>query len=302
MKRIICLFVLSLVLFSCKMEIEDVVMTKPGNFILTQLKSPDLKSAHVDSVKTQFSLGDIKASKEYFFILSNGGDEPIYDVEFSSDNPAFKIFPEKISELPGAGKSNSMIPLLSLNVIHGLQLNGIGYTDLLPMNLNSATIIVKGKTTENGNVVEVSSAFSFSVHARIMDIVLSKDSKEVDLYKPSAFVSSNLGGLGFVRLFNISSGKTTLKNNGNVDISVVAYKQDPINYQMVKSEPATLLKGNSIDLTPQNGLTIFELNSDGTITNDERIQLGNNGKGYFGIYVTQTTPGNVNPVDSLKTN
>ncbi|HET6558772.1 MAG TPA: hypothetical protein VFG54_15745 [Prolixibacteraceae bacterium] len=302
MKRIVSLFILIIVLFSCKVEIEDVVQPKPGNFILTELKSPTLKSAPIDSVKTQFSLGDIKASKEYFFILSNGGDEPIYDVEFISDNPAFKIFPEKISELPGAGKSNTMIPLLSLNVIHGMQLNGIGYTDLLPMNLNSATITVTGKTTENGTVVDVSSAFSFNVNARIMDIVLYKDSKEVDLYKPSAFVSSNLGGLGFVRLFNISSGKTTLKNNGNVDISVVAFTQDPVNYQMVKGEASPLLKGNSLELTPQNGLTIFELNSDGTITNDERIQLGNNGKGYFGIYVTQTTPGNVNPVDSLKTN
>lgn len=300
MKRIVCLFILSIVLFSCKMEIEDAIIPKPGNFILTELKSPTLKSAHIDSVKTMFSLGDIKASKEYFFILSNGGDEPIYDVEFSSDNPAFKIFPEKISELPGAGKSNSMIPLLSLNVIHGIQLNGIGYTNLLPMNLNSATITITGKTTEDGNIVEVSSAFSFNVNALIMDIVLTKDSKEVDLYTPSAFVSSNLGGLGFVRLFNISSGKTTLKNNGNVDISVVAYAQDPLNYQMVKSEPDTLQKGNSIDLTPKNGLTIYELNSDGTITNDERIQLGNNGKGYFGIYVTQTTPGNVNPVDSIR--
>lgn len=302
MKRIFSLFTLILILFSCKVEVEDVPLPKPGNFILTELRSPTLKSAHIDSVKTHFSLGNIKASKEYFFILSNGGDEPIYDVEFISDNPAFKIFPEKISELPGAGKSNTMIPLLSLNVIHGMQLNGIGYTDLLPMNLNKATIIVTGKTNDNGTIVDVRSSFSFNVNARIMDIVIYKDSKEVDLYKPSAFVSSNLGGLGFVRLFNISSGKTTLKNNGNVDISVVAYTQDPVNYQMVKGTPSPLLIGNSLDLSPQNGLTIFELNSDGTITNDERIQLGNNGKGYFGIYVTQTTPSNVNPVDTLKTN
>lgn len=302
MKCTISLFILLLALFSCNVEIEDVTLPKPGNFILTELKSPALKSAPIDSVKTHFSLGDIKASKEYFFILSNGGDEPIHDVEFSSDNPAFQIFPEKISELPGKDKSNSMIPLLSLNVVHGMQLNGIGYTDLLPMNLNSATITITGKTTEKGNEVAVSSSFTFSVNARVMDIVLYKDSKEVDLYNPSAFVSSNLGGLGFVRLFNISSGKTTIKNNGNVDISVVAYEQDPLNYQMVKGTPSPLLKGNSLELTPQNGLTIFELNSEGTITYDERIQLGNNGKGYFGIYVTQTTPSNVNPADSLKTN
>lgn len=302
MKRILCLFILITALYSCKVEVQDVPLPKPGNFILTELKSPSLKSAQIDSVKTHFSLGDLKASKEYFFILSNGGDEPIYDVEFRSDNPAFQIFPEKISELAGSDKSSSMIPLLSLNVIHGIQLNGVGYTELLPMNLNSATITVTGRTKENGNVVKVSSTFSFNVNAQIMDIVLFKDSKEVDLYKPSAFVSSNLGGLGFVRLFNISSGKTTIKNNGNVDISVVAYVQDPVNYQMVKSEATPLLKGHSVDLTPQNGLTIFELDSDGTITNDERIQLGNNGNGYFGIYVTQTTPGNVNPVDTLKTN
>lgn len=302
MNRTIGLYTLILILCSCKVEVDDVPLSRPGNFILTELRSPTLKNAHLDSVKTHFTLGDIKASKEYFFILSNGGDEPIYEVEFKSDNPAFQIFPEKISELPGASKSNSIIPLLSLNVIHGVQLNGVGYTDLLPMNLNQATIVVSGKTMEDGNVVIVSSSFSFSVNALMMDLVVYKDSKEVDMYKPSAFVSSNLGGLGFVRLFNISAGKTTLKNNGNVDISVVAYAQDPVNYQMVKGAASPLFIGSTLELTPQNGLTIFELNSDGTITNDERIQLGNNGKGYFGIYVTQTTPGNVNPVDTLKTN
>lgn len=281
MKKIVYLFIIVIAVFSCKKE--DVTPSTPGYFILTELKSPHLKSASADSLKTQFQLGDIKASKEFYFILSNGGDEPIFDVEFKSDNPVFQIFPEKIDELVGAKTVNNMIPLIALNVIHGLQLNGVGYTNLLPMNTNSSTVTISGKILKDGVAVDIKSTFSFKVNALVMDINLLKDNLPMDITKHSMSVSSNLGGLGFVRLYQVSTGNITLQNSGNVDINSTSYTQNNMGL-MIKGGTLPLLKGNTLPLQLKSGLTIIELDSDGTITNDERIQLGNNGKGYFGFY------------------
>jgi len=281
MKKIAYLFLLLIAVLSCKKD-DVVVQTKPGYFVLTELKSPHLKSATIDSVKTQFLLGDIKASKEYFFILSNGGDQSIYNVGFQSDNPAFKIFPEKINELAGSKAASNLIPLISLNVIHGTRLNGIGYTNLLPMNMNSATITICGKIIENGDSVEIKSTYSFQVNARVMDVSLFQDDKEIDLTKPFASTSSNLGGLGFIKMFRVSYANVTLQNKGNVDINSTSYTQD-LSGAMVKGKPVMAFAGQPLQMDIKKGFTIIELDSDGTITNDEKIQIGNNGKGYFGL-------------------
>lgn len=290
MKNIIYALIILIAVFACKKD--EVALKKPGYFILTELKSPQLKNARIDSVKTQFSLGDIKASKEYYFILSNGGDNPIYDVEFKSDNPAFKVFPEKINELAGAKTVNNLIPLISLNVIHGTQLNGIGYTNLLPMNINSATITISGKIIENGDSVKIASTYSFKVNAKVMDVGIFAGDQEIDLTKPFASTSSNLGGLGFIRLYNVSSNKLTFKNTGNVDIHLTTYQQD--NSIVIKGQPIPIATGSAIQLVIKQEFSTIELDSDGTITNDTRIQLGNNGKGYFGLYLNQ--------MDTLKHN
>jgi hypothetical protein len=281
MKKIVYLFIIVMAVFSCNKE--DAAPSTPGYFILTELKSPTLKNALVDSVKTQFLLGDVKASKEFYFILSNGGDEPIFDVEFKSDNPAFQLFPEKIDELAGAKTVNNMIPLIALNVIHGLQLNGVGYSNLLPMNSNASTVTITGKILQDGVAIEIKSTFSFKVNALMMDINLLKDNVPMDITQHSMSVSSNLGGLGFVRLYQVSTGNISLQNSGNVDINASSYTQNNLGL-MIKGQTVPLSKGSSLPLQLKNGLTIIELDSDGTITNDERIQLGNNGNGYFGFY------------------
>lgn len=280
MKRIVYLFIIIVALFSCEKE-KDVEI-KPGYFILTELKSPHLKSAQADPIKNQFSLGNLKASKEYFFILSNGGESSIFDVQFSSDNPAFKVFPQKINELAGTKTASNLIPLVSLNVIHGTRLNGIGYSNLLPMGDNSATITISGKIIENGDSVKIESSYSFNVNAQVMDISIFKDDKEIDLTKPDASSSSNLGGLGFVRMYMVSTNKISIQNKGNVDIYLTNYSQDQFG-TTTKSEVVPILTGQTIPFILTSEFSTIELESDGTIAPDDRIQLGNNGKGYFGF-------------------
>jgi hypothetical protein len=268
---------------------EEVVKMKPGYFILTELKKSDLKSANEDSIKTVFSLGDIKASKEYYFILSNGGDNSIYDIEFETDNSFFTISPEKIGELASAKNNGSnLIPLISLNVIHGTQLNGVGYADLLPMNNNSAKIFVSGKIVDNVDTLIIKSTFTFHVNAKVMDVRIFDNDKEIDIKTPTGSVSSNLGGLGFIRYYEVSSGIIKISNIGNVNITCINHLSNEVMGVVIKTEPKIILIDSTIDVSLTNGLTIIELESNGTITDDERIQLGNNGKGYIGFYNTNT--------------
>lgn len=286
MKRNILLILCITVVFcSCQKENDDTAKSiRPGCFRLTQLQRSDLKSATVnkeDSASTCFNLGDVKASRECFFILSNAGNAPIFDITLSTNNTAFEITPCQIPYLTGKGDTTeSFIPILTLGILHGTQLNGVGYCDLLPMGTNTATLTVTGKTLDNRDTIILASTFDFSVTARIMDVRLFDNNTEIDLTAPPFSISTNLGGLGFLRVYQVHSTGISVKNSGNVNISLQTY-----NY----SEYYTKLRSLEIppdstkNITLHDQFTYLELCSNGTITDDNRIQLGNNGKGYMCI-------------------
>lgn len=262
-------------LLACNKEDNNDPQPKPGSFVLTELKQSGLKSANTDSIKTEFNLGDLYASKEFYFILSNAGDNPIYDVRFVSDNPAFTITPSYISTLYGSNSNSTMIPLISMGVTHGVKLNGVGYTSLLPMNENSATFTVTGNIEENGKMVEIQSKFRFNVNAKVMDIALYDNESEIDLFKPAFSMSSNLGGLGFIRGYIFTTTEMKIKNIGNVDINFTVYPRG-------KKDATYSLKVDSIAQVTLNQPNYYiELESNGAVTDDSKIQLGNNGNGFF---------------------
>lgn len=288
MKKIVILITSTIILItSCKKE-HKIEEFKSGYFILSELKREDLKSViseNSDSIKTSFMLGDIKASKEFYFILSNGGNSPISDIEIISDNESFQIIPNIISSLAGKGsKSNDFIPLLSLNVIHGIRLNGVGFTTLLPMNKSEAKITVIGNTAKDGNSIHLKSVFSFTVNAKVMDVRVFANDSEINLTDPKSSVmfSKSYGGLSTIRYYQISSNNLKIVNTGNVNISVQTYKNMSSGIE-TKSEYFDLIPSQSNTMKLTDGLTLFELDSDGTITDDSRIQLGSDGKGYFAI-------------------
>lgn len=235
MRKLALLIITVLAVISCNKEKNEENL-KPGYFVLTELKNSNLKKATTDTIKTEFLLGDLKASKEFYFILSNGGDEPIYNVSFESSNPAFQVYPQMIKELPGSKTNNYILPLVSLSVIHGTRLNGVGYANLLNMDLNSSTITVKGKIVENEDSTEIKTVFTFRLNAKIMDVSMFDNGKEIDITKPSGSVSSNLGGLGFVRFSMISSNNLTIKNTGNVPIKISTITQDKFGNE-IKGTP-----------------------------------------------------------------
>jgi len=260
-----------------------------GYFSLTAINNTSVKSAQVisdGSIKSEFLLGDLKASKEFFFLLSNGGDNPIVDIKLKTDNPLFTIVPETISSLSGKSSAvnDNFIPLISLGILHGTRLNGVGYTDLLPMDENSATLTITGKTVENGQTIELASKYSFTVNAKKMDISLFGDGKPIDLLNPSGTTSSgrNYGGLGSLRMYEVKSSTLVMQNIGNVEISLIQIEM--ANNGTLKTLNAiSILPNQSANINLTEWFNVLSLNSNGTISDDSRIQLGNDGKGYLSI-------------------
>jgi hypothetical protein len=288
-RNLIVPILIFLALAGCKKDY-DTRKPAPGFFRLTEIRNTLKSTGSVsdDSIKTSFQLGDLKASREYYFLLANGGDNPIFDVHLQTDNPRFGIAPSTISTLPGKDQSGgaAFLPLISLGVIHGTQLNGVGFTPLLPMDENSATLTITGKTVENGDTIDLSSEFDFSVDAKIMDIRLFEGEQEISLTDPVGNASMggvNYGGLGFIRYYHFTTNGMTIQNTGNVDINVRVIELDPMVATIAKDTVLLLHPGGSGGVALTEVHVVVSLDSQGTITDDARIQLGNDGKGYFAI-------------------
>ena len=288
-KKLIVILISLLIFGSCKKDKEQEIATarQPGSFNLIELKnnqkSTDLKSAN-KTVSSSFDFGDLKASKEFYFLLTNGGDEPIYDIHLSTNNPSFNVTPSNISSLAGGILLNNeenagLIPMINIGIIHGTQLNGVGYTHLMPMGLNTSILTITGKTIKNGDTIMISNKFNLSVNAKIMDIKLYENSTEIDLTKPQGSVFPGLGGLGFLRLYSIyDTSVISIKNIGNVSIEL--HYGGSSNSQ---SNMITLAQSDSVSLPLNSYFTHFEFDSNGTITDNSRVQLGDDGKGYLVI-------------------
>lgn len=288
-KTIIYLILLTVLLNSCSDE-EMNQKTEPSYFTLSQIQSssPNGRTSSVSEISTEFNLGDIKASKEFYFLLGNGGDKSIFNIKLETSNPMFTISPQKISVLEGRNSTNnSLMPLLSLGVLHGLQLNGVGYTGLLPMGKNQIILSITGKILENGDSVEVSATFDMIVSAKQMDITLYSNNVEIDFSNSNA-IGQWVGlefesGLPSIPGYDFDPTNLKVKNTGNVEIS--------LSLSNLASGPdiiSMVLQPNEIEQinlpAPVNTdyyFALLELDGNGTITDRSRIRLGINGKGYL---------------------
>jgi hypothetical protein len=276
--------ILLMLISSCNMNNVE-PEKKAGYFILTRLSEQSLNNpvteATLKAGETDFFLGDLRASREFYFLLMNGGDVPIFDVRLETGNEAFIITPDHFDVLPGRtvisdDATPAFIPLITLGVMHGTQLYGIGYTDLLEMGSHSSTITVSGKTLLGTDTITVSDEFIVEIVARVMDISIQDGLEELDLTKWDFAVSSNLGGLGFVRGYDVYNDNIELRNTGNVQLQV-SFGEDwsiPSNSMVLQPEEAT-----AIALVDDH--VFLKLDSDGTVADESRIQLGNDGNGYL---------------------
>src|SRR5688572_12442124 len=113
MKRSIIFLTAFLFLLSNCSE-DDVAKKKSGYFTLSHMDVPS--AGRVQSVlemEADFDLGALKASREFLFMLGNGGESPITDITLTTNDPAFVVSPERIATLNDINTtSNSIIPLI----------------------------------------------------------------------------------------------------------------------------------------------------------------------------------------------
>ncbi len=278
--RITCLLLVFIILNSCSEDNQSAALE--GYFKLVPIQSSkNARELATSSESGSFNLGDLKASKEFYFLLQSTGGI-ISDITLETDNPNFSISPGSISELKQDG---SIIPLITIGITHGIYLNGFGFTDILEMGEQSATLTIRGKTMVEGTLSEVESSFSFTVNAKVMDIKLATDNTEIDLTEVETTTSGvpNAGGLGAVRGYTSQSGIIEIENTGNVTIQIRAIEN--FNGPMFFQESVVPGDVISIDISEKN-YTVISLDGSGTITDNSKIQMGNDGKAYFALEMT----------------
>ena len=265
---------------------DEVKKETPGYFVIAELKnneSSSLKSTK-GTLTSSFDFGDLKASKEFFFLLMNGGDKPIFNITLSTDNSQFNIRPSQVDLLSGGtllsnAVNTGIIPILTLGITHGINLNGVGYDDLLPMGAKTSVLTITGQTIDNGDTIEISNSFDISVNAKVMDIELYEGSNKINMENRTKSIATPLGGLGFISYYSIyDTSMISIKNIGNVDIDL--FYGDITGTQ---DNHILLSQSDSVSFKPSDIFTAIILDSEGTITKNSKIPMGDDGKGYFCI-------------------
>lgn len=218
-KKLLIMAAVCLGMAACDDNNNEAQKSEPGYFKVSQIQSPASDGRQKESVQTGpaaiFDLGNIKASKDFYFLLENGGDGPIFDIELSVDNAAVSVSPKKITTL-NSSQTGNVIPLVSVGFTHGTQLNGIGFTNVLPMGSNSTTLSITGKTLVNGDTVSLQTDIALTVFAELLDVQLFEDQTEIDMTKPESFPGISPDQ----RTYVASSTPLRMKNTGNVDVAV----------------------------------------------------------------------------------
>lgn len=193
-----------------------IVNLRPGTLAMSQmngLSKPVFKNVTSATITT-FDLGTIKASRDFYFILSNTGDVSVTDVVITSLNDNFTVSPNMVDNIYPQ-KSSNMIPIIRVTAKHGIALDGTGYTNsLLPMGNNTCTLQISGKTKDKDDDIDIVLTVKIKVYAEVFDVLVMDNNNEIS---PIGYEQD----LYAVETPTYDCKQPTIKNTGNVDITVV---------------------------------------------------------------------------------
>jgi len=190
-----------------------------------------------------------------------------------------------------SSETGNVIPLVSIGFTHGIRLNGVGYTDVLPMGSNTATLTITGKTTVNGEAVSLQTQVALSVFAELMDIQLYDDQAEIDMTQPQG-IDYAIGTWSY----KVTSTALRIKNTGNVNIllhmsrtvQLPSTEAEGGSKYVYESRDFTLTPGQTEDFSvnriPAGPASVyydnyfFELDGNGTIVDPDRLFITLSGK------------------------
>jgi len=293
---LLSLLSLSLLLWNCSSPQEPTskskdISKKPGAFSFIYLDGLSKDNYLKKTQSAYFDLGDLKASRDYYFILKNIGENPITDITLETDNEQFEISPQAIDTL-NADTLESFLPIIRISAIHGIALNGVGSRDLLPMGINIANIDINGKTIDiDEEEILVNTSSSLEVNALLMDIELVYNQTTLDLtHPPLTSGGPQWAYLGLLNGFIYPwDAVLQIQNTGNIEIIVTHYDFWDSNWPV---GAFTLLPNESsninLNVWPDNEYYkagVIEIDGNNTITDIERLRPWENGKVY--IYLEQ---------------
>lgn len=280
--KIILVGCIAIVLGSCS-KTEDTSIPSKGSFELVQAGNSARLEAGASAQTEIFELGDVRASKTFNFVLANNGGQTIENIKIMSDNANFEMSPATITKLDPKTKAG-LTPIISLAVIHGSAINGSAISTLLPKGDVSSQITITGTTTtESGTKEEVSMFAKFNASSKVMDLAIIHDNKNIKMFPANGGMGTNLGGLGFMRSYNVNSDDFKIKNTGNVAFTINYGTENNGTFTSTVVVKPSEESSFSLAGVPQTGF-IFEIDGTNTVASDNRLQLGNNKKAYLNVW------------------
>jgi len=294
-KYYVSLSILLLVLmFSCKNknknegEDEPEPILEPGFFALTEIrtyKAENVQPYHVKWRKnvSSYNLGSIKSSKEFYFLLTNGGRRPIFDVELFVGREDIALSPQTMDILPSNSNltytsGTSFIPLLAIGVIHGTALEGQGVSTppLQSPETQYIDLEITGKTLKGNDTISIVSQFEFLVTTEVFDFeVYAQDnvSEKLDFndnYSSTVIDSEGSRTYTTYELYSCEEN-ITFENTGNVDITF-ANEDDTL----------TVSPQGKITLSVDNYI-YFNIDADNTLIKDAKVKQKEDGTYRFSL-------------------
>jgi hypothetical protein len=308
MRKTFLLFSIIFLLPGCKKESGDIGPgSNSGKFSLSYVSNLKSTKAFETIDSANFVLDSIKSSRSFYFILSNVGQEDITDVTISTDNSNFNINPLSIRLLPGTKNqtNTALTQVVSLDIVHGTRINGVGYTNLLNMGDNYCNINLQGKTLNGSTDITIKTQARIKVFAKVMAISLYQGKQEYDLTNPDGKVIGSPFDVDQVNYYNYTSldPPIFMKNTGNVAINLSLASFNPKNPLIQQSKllpnDSVALNLSTLILNASSGGEI-SLDSNGTIFDQKKLNLGKDGNAYFALFYQPNTGPVTPPNDSIK--
>jgi hypothetical protein len=309
--RILGVGIIALAMLSCNEVTNPISPAKPlttSHFVPASLSLVPMsglgKAAIISGIaglknssdSMSFDLGGIKASRDFYFEIRNTGTVDVTNIEIASSNPQFTISPQTLAVLrPQDSSQVSMI--LRVSTVHGVALDGTGFTEVMNAGTNTSQVSLSGQTRDaNDAPVAASASATLKVNAKLLDIKLLASTGVVDLTKPVMHGNSSLGGLGWLPMYYCPGSAATMVNTGNVAIRYTYFIQD-----VAISAPGTLDVGDTLvvpaSMYSTNGNCTIGLDGNNTIADHNKFTIGNDGSVYL-FTINYPPPSNPVPTDT----
>jgi hypothetical protein len=172
--------------------------------------------------------------------------------------------------------------------LHGVQLNGVGYADILAKGSHTALLTITGKTTVNGALTEIESTFQFTLEAKVMDVTLLSDNTEIDYtnYNGQWVGNEFESGLPAIPGYDFNPSNFKIMNTGNTSLTIklsqMATTPSEISINLEPNETKSIEFQEPLDT--DHYYALVSIDSKGAVSNRSRVKQGVDGKGYMILF------------------